>query len=136
MHIRDDDDAGGEPEFSMAPMIDVVFQLLIFFMVTATFTSEEQELGVELPTAQSGEAAGGSPQELVINVFKDGRVSFGGRTVDELELERELDAAARNNRATPVTIRGDRLASHERIVAVMDACGLAGLSNLALGTRD
>jgi biopolymer transport protein ExbD len=136
MRIRDDDGALTDPEFSMAPMIDVVFQLLIFFMVSTTYASEEKELGVELPTAQSGETSGGAPQELVINVFRDGRMSFGGRTVDESQLERELLAAARSNRGTQVTIRGDRLASHERIVAVMDACGLAGLSNLALGTRD
>ena len=135
MRIRDEDDAS-DPEFSMAPMIDVVFQLLIFFMVSATYTSEEKEMGVELPTAQSGQAAGGSPQEVVINVFKDGRVSLGNRTVNDAELERELGAAAQRDRATAVTIRGDRQASHERIVAVMDACGIAGLSNLALGTRD
>lgn len=135
MRVRDEEGAE-EFEFSMAPMIDVVFQLLIFFMVSTTYSTDEKELGVELPTAQSGEAAGGSPQELVINVFKDGRVSLAGRALSQGELERELAEAARGNRSTQVTIRGDRLASHERIVAVMDACGVAGLSNLALGTRD
>ncbi len=135
MRVRDDE-AGDEPEFSMAPMIDVVFQLLIFFMVATSVASQEKELGVELPTAQSGEAAGGSPQELLINVFRDGRVSLEGRSMGTGELKRELAKAALANRSTQVTIRGDRLASHERIVAVMDACGVAGLSNLALGTRD
>ncbi len=135
MRVRDDE-AGDEPEFSMAPMIDVVFQLLIFFMVATSVASQEKELGVELPTAQSGQAAGGLPQELVINVFRDGRVSLEGRSMGTGELERELAKAALANRSTQVTIRGDRLASHERIVAVMDACGVAGLSNLALGTRD
>ncbi len=135
MRVRDDE-AGDEPEFSMAPMIDVVFQLLIFFMVATSVASQEKELGVELPTAQSGQATGGLPQELVINVFRDGRVSLDGRSMGSSELERELAKAAIANRSTQVTIRGDRLASHERIVAVMDACGVAGLSNLALGTRD
>ena len=135
MRVRDED-GQDEPEFSMAPMIDVVFQLLIFFMVSTTYSTDEKELGVELPTAQSGQAAGGSPQELVINVFKDGRVTLAGHQVSIAELDRALEQAARENRATQVTIRGDRLASHASIVAVMDACGVAGLSNLALGTRD
>ncbi|HTF87146.1 MAG TPA: biopolymer transporter ExbD [Planctomycetota bacterium] len=135
MRVRDEDNEA-EPEFSMAPMIDVVFQLLIFFMVSTTYTSEEKELNVDLPTAQSGAAPGGAPQELVINVFRDGRVSLAGHPVSAAELNHELAQAAGRSRSTQITIRGDRLASHERIVAVMDACGVAGLSNLALGTRD
>ena len=135
MRVRDEDPEA-EPEFSMAPMIDVVFQLLIFFMVSTTYSSEEKELEVDLPTAQSGTAQGGAPQELVINVFRDGRVSLGGRVVSAAELDSELARAATRDRATQVTIRSDRLASTERFVAVMDACGIAGLSNIALGTRD
>ena len=135
MRVRDEEE-GQEPEFSMAPMIDVVFQLLIFFMVSSTYASQEKDLGVELPTALTGEVSGGAPDELVINVYKDGHLSFGGRTVSSAELQRALADAAQQDRSTPVTIRGDRLTSHERIVAVMDACGIAGLSNLALGTRD
>lgn len=135
MRVRDEDPEA-EPEFSMAPMIDVVFQLLIFFMVSTTYSSVEKDLNVDLPTARSGAAEGGAPQELVINVFRDGHVSLAGRPISASELERELADAAGRDRATQVTIRGDRLASHERIVAVMDACGVAGLSNLALGTRD
>lgn len=135
MRVRDDEGVE-DAEFSMAPMIDVVFQLLIFFMVSTTYATREKELGVELPTARSGEEAGGSAEELLINVFRDGRVTLDGRAVDERELARRLDDAARRNRGSQVTIRGDRLTSHERIVAVMDACGVAGLSNLSLGTRD
>lgn len=134
MRVRDEE--GDELEFSMAPMIDVVFQLLIFFMVSTTYATDEKDLDVELPSARSGESAGGAPQQLVINVFRDGRISLAGRTLNEAELERELRRAASGDRATQVTIRGDRQANHERIVAVMDACGVAGLSNLALGTRD
>lgn len=134
MRVRDDEEEVFE--FSMAPMIDVVFLLLIFFMVSTTYSTEERDLGVELPTAQSGETSGGVPQELVINVFKDGRCSLAVRALGSGELERLLAEAASNDRSTQVTIRGDRLASHASIVAVMDACGVAGLSNLALGTRD
>lgn len=124
-----------EPSLNLTPMIDVVFQLLIFFMVATTFADPEKELGIELPEAVSGAAADdGGP--LVINVFADGRVVLGGRDLPADDLLPTLRAAAQADPERSVTIRGDRLVHHERIVAVMDACGQAGLLNLAVGTLD
>jgi len=131
--IRDADGAD-EPMFNLTPMIDVVFQLLVFFMVATTFHDPERELEVELPQAQSGNPVQAVPEELVINVFRDGTLSLSGRGVDQAGLEEALRRAARRDPKTPVTIRGDRWVHHEDIVRVMDACGTAGLSNLAVGT--
>jgi biopolymer transport protein ExbD len=125
-----------EPEFSMAPLIDIVFQQLIFFMVVTTYQKTERELGVELPAAQSARAPEAAPDELVINVLRDGSIVLNGHQVQRDALAAELANAARAGRQVPVTIRGDRLAHHESVVAVMDACGVAGLSNLAVGTLD
>lgn len=140
MRIRDSDVNAelGEPEFSMAPLIDIVFQLLIFFMVATTYdkASKERELGIELPVAASAEEPAHAPEELVIGVFRDGRLSLAGRSVDRAELESALGEAARANASVPVTIRGDRLVHHEDVVSVIDACGLAGLSNVAVGTLE
>lgn len=136
MRIRDED-PWGEPEFSMAPLIDVVFQLLIFFMVATTYTtSKEKELGIDLPQAQSATEPGVVPDEIVINLFRDGHVTLGGRAVARDALATELAAVAQSNQQVPVSIRGDRLVHHEDVVAVMDACGMAGLSNLSVGTLD
>lgn len=135
MRVRDDD-ALGEPEFSMAPLIDVVFQMLIFFLVATSWATREQELDIELPAAETATAAKSTPDELVIDVRRDGTCVIQGRVVPPGALDQELANAARANPRTPVTIRGDRLVHHEDVVHVMDACGIAGLSNLAVGTLD
>jgi biopolymer transport protein ExbD len=61
---------------------------------------------------------------------------MGGREITREALPGELAAAAQSNQQVPVSIRGDRLVHHEDVVAVMDACGMAGLSNLSVGTLD
>jgi biopolymer transport protein ExbD len=133
MRIRDPDEAE-EPSISMTPMIDMVFQLLVFFMLATTFTDPERQINVDLPLAQSGTSEEKPPEELVINVLQDGTVRLGERIVDDAMLEAALAQAAQHDKETPVTIRGDRLVAHQHIVRVMDACGVAGLSSLAVGT--
>ncbi len=124
-----------EPTLNLTPMIDVVFQLIIFFMVATTFLDPEKEIGIDLPEAVSG-ADADEAQELIINLFSDGRIVLAGREIAADALLDELKAAALANPQLPVTIRGDRLVHHERVVAVMDACALAGLLNLAVGTLE
>lgn len=125
-----------EPVLNLTPMIDVVFQLLIFFMVATTFLDPEKEIGIELPEAASGEAPDPEEEELIINIFADGRIVLAGREIPPDTLLSELKAAAQADPQQPVTIRGDRLVHHERVVMVMDACGQAGLLNLAVGTLE
>jgi biopolymer transport protein ExbD len=123
-----------ETVLDLTPMIDVVFLLLIFFMVATTFLSPERELDVDLPVADSAGAVERPPEEIVITVRADGAVFVRGETRDRDGLLMLLRAAAQHDPATPVTIRGDRSARHEAVVGVMDACGTAGLFNLSVGT--
>ncbi|TAH39546.1 MAG: biopolymer transporter ExbD [Planctomycetota bacterium] len=125
-----------DPGFNLTPMIDVVFQLLIFFMLATTYQDPEKEMEIELPVAQSGNEQKKEPEELIINVFQDGRVSLQGQVLDETALSNALKNAALRDPDTQVTIRGDRLVHHENVVHVMDACQVAGLQNLAVGTLD
>ena len=133
MRIRDD---GLEDEvaLNLTSLIDVVFLLLVFFMVATTFLDPERQLDLDLPRAESGSEREAPPEELVLHVFRDGRVALEGRDVDDEQLRSALERAARSAPETPVTIRGDARVEHARIVAVMDACALAGLSNLSVGT--
>jgi biopolymer transport protein ExbD len=133
MQIRDDD-GPEEMALNLTSLIDVVFLLLIFFMAATTFLDPEREIELDLPQAEASTEPEEAPDQIVINVLADGRISLGGREVTREALLETLQQAARANPATPVTIRGDRLVHHERVVSVMDACGLAGLSNLAVGT--
>ena len=131
---RDLDDE--EPALPLTSLIDVVFLLLIFFMVTTTFLEREQRLALELPLAESGAEAQRAPEELTIDVMPDGGFALAGRAVSSGALGEALRAAAQRDPATPVLIRGDRAARHEHVVAVLDACGVAGLSNLSVGTLE
>jgi biopolymer transport protein ExbD len=135
MRIRDPEGMG-EPEFSMAPLIDIVFQMLIFFMVATTYNSKEKDLSIELPFAESAEELEKTPEEIVIDVSREGQVSISGRAVQRDALVAALEEASGRRTEIPVTVRGDRLVHHEDVVAVLDACGLAGLSNVSVGTLD
>ncbi len=123
-----------EEEFviPLTSMTDIIFLLLLFYMVCTTSFDVERALDIELPSAVSPVEP--PPRELVIHVLEDGRTFLSGGEVDHEELLLALRTAAASDPETPVTIRGARSARHEAIVGVLDACGLAGLHNLAVGT--
>ncbi|MFT5052464.1 MAG: biopolymer transport protein ExbD [Chlamydiales bacterium] len=135
MQIRDSD-GSEELSLNMAPMIDIVFLLLIFFMVTTTFRDREKQMDIELPLAQSGESPEREPDEVVINVGRDGRIYLGQAELPQEDLLASLTRTARHNPETPVTIRGHREAFHEHVVSVMDTCRRAGLTNLGIMTDE
>ena len=124
-----------EGSLNLAPMIDVVFLLLIFFMVATTFAEEEQQLDVNLPASEAGES-GEDMQEITIVLFEDGRLSVNGEDVNEQALPDVLADLAEQDDSLPVTIRGDRDVVLQRVVKVMDACVLAGLSDVGMMTQD
>lgn len=130
------EDKDGELTLNLTPMLDVIFQLLIFFMVATTFQKDEREIDVELPQATTGNELSTENEEVIIHVRRDGSLVLHGEEVDEDELARHLSITAERNPQTPVMIRGDRLVHHEDVVGVMDACGLAGLTSLSLGTME
>ena len=124
-----------EPVLNLTAMTDVVFNLLVFFMCATTFfQAAESEMDVDLPNAASAGAIERAPEEIVITVRADGAVFVRGEPRQREDLIELLRTAAQSDPETPVTIRGDREAQHQSIVSVMDACGLAGLFNLSVGT--
>lgn len=126
------DSEGDEFALNLTSMTDIVFLMLVFFMLATTFVDPEKALGIELPGAASGTDA--PAEELVINVLEDGAYVVGGVSLDEQGLRQRIEQAAGERRDTPVTIRGHRLARHEAIVTAMDACQEHGLTNLSVGT--
>ena len=70
----DTQDPATDLSLNLAPMIDVVFLLLIFFMVATTFANQEKEMNLDLPTAESGEESVDSPDEIILNLLSDGRI--------------------------------------------------------------
>lgn len=125
-----------DPAINLTPLIDVVFLLLIFFMVTTTFTRESR-LTVDLPEADAQQAPNAEdPVEVVVS--QGGRFSVNGQVLPDAlgaTLTRELVAAAAGDRAAPVLLVADAQATHQSVVTAMDAIGQAGFSRLSIATR-
>jgi len=118
----------------MTPMIDMVFLLLIFFLVATTFHQTEREMQIALPFASSAAPISSMLQELIINVDKDGRIILGGRTIEPEQLERRIADAVAQNPEQKVTVRGDRAVAYTHIVTVLDICKAAGIQEPYLDT--
>lgn len=134
MQLRDDE--SDEPSINLTPMLDVVFTLLVFFMLATTFLERERLLGLELPVASHADAARKQPRELVIEVAHDGGLWIEGRRVDGPALASALRETAARDATTPVTVRGDRRSQLEQVVHVLDECMRFGLANVGVTTRD
>ena len=92
----------------LTPMIDMVFLLLIFFLVATTFHQTEREMKIALPFAASSGPITASLQEIIINVDSDGGAIVSGRRMELPDLQRLIEQAVGANPDQKVTIRGDR----------------------------
>lgn len=125
-----------DPDINLTPLIDVVFLLLIFFMVSTTFTRETR-LSVNLPEAdtQVNEAL---VDQIEVSVSQAGRYSVNSDVLSSSEaasLSQALLTAADGDRRRPVLLVADAEASHQSVVTAMDAIGQAGFSRLSIATR-
>ena len=119
----------------LAPMIDIVFLLLIFFIVTWQFTRSETELNVSVPTAEEGSELNRPKGEIIINILKEGAIKVEGNAVDLPQLHDKLAAIAKQFENQPVRIRGDGEVAYQRIVEVIDTCQKAGIWNISFATQ-
>jgi biopolymer transport protein ExbD len=116
-------------------MIDIVFLLLIFFIVTWQYTRAETELSVSVPTAQEGADPQRQIGEIVINILADSTIRVEGTTVDLEQLLEKLAKIAKEYENQPVRIRGDGGVPYQRIVEVIDTCQKAGIWNISFATQ-
>lgn len=126
-----------EPEISLTPLIDVVFLLLIFFMVSTTFT-RITEITVDLPEAQ---ATPSERERNVIDVIIDvqGRYFVDDRLLVNRQtdtLRRALEEQAGDKEAPTVLISADAKTPHQAVITAMDAARQAGILHVSLATRD
>jgi biopolymer transport protein ExbD len=130
--LRPRDDDAEEFSISLAPLVDIVFLLLVFFLLATTFMDEEKDLTLTLPRASAGRGEGARLQRVLVNVRADGTVLVGTRPASRRELYRTLVEARRANPEVPVVLRGDRSASHGAIVAVLSLCQRARVKNVSV----
>jgi len=120
---------------NMTPIIDVVFQLLLFFLVATRFAAEDRELDVMLPAASEAKPLIAQPREMFVNIDHQGRYFVQGKIVSGDEVEHILRQAAADNPAhQSVVIRADRRVQLDSAVFVMNACNKAGIFDYTLTT--
>ncbi|AKJ64101.1 ExbD/TolR family protein [Kiritimatiella glycovorans] len=134
-----------KPELQIAPLIDVVFLLLIYFMVSASLIKQEAELGVTLPGKVEQTEEVEMPDEQVIMINGSGKVLLNNReygNVDSREMPELVATLGRYRQASEalntkafVTVQAADEALHQRVVDVMNACAAAGIKNLTFGIQ-
>lgn len=126
------DDQGQEAQIDMAPLIDMVFILLIFFLVTTSFV-REAGLEVQRPTAAT--AAAQQQGALMVAVAADGRVQIEGRQVDLRSVRGLVERYLAADPNGAVVIVADKAAATGRTIEVLDQCRLAGAKDVAVAAR-
>jgi biopolymer transport protein ExbD len=125
-----------EPEINLIPFIDVLLVILIFLMLSTTY-SKFTELQVTLPVADADQARD-RPHEIIVSVSADGRYAVNrklvdGRSVDVLAAE--LSAAAGGSSEMLLIVSADATAAHQSVINVMDAARRAGIAKLTFATQ-
>lgn len=124
-----------KPQVHLAPLIDIVFLTLVFFMTISVFNQQETQLGISVPKAAESEEAVRSPGEIVINLDKGGVIVVNQNTLNDGELERMLKKVASLFPDQPVIIRADEYSYHKSIVKVLDICARANIWNISFATK-
>ena len=119
--------AGG---LELTPMIDVVFLLMIFFLVASKLDEADRSIDVVLPQASAAKPLTSRPREFVVNIDRDGNYFAGARPVRLEDLQDLLRQAATDNpQRQAVIVRADENTLHKFVVAAMDACVQAGIED-------
>ena len=122
-----------EPAVDVTPLIDIIFQLVLFFMVSTTFITAPG-IEVDLPRS-SADTVLREQDDLSIWISADGAVYVDDSPVDFAGLEAAMNKAAQKNPGTLVMLKADRDVEHGRVVAIMDAARSRGLTQLAIATE-
>ncbi len=124
-----------EPQLNLTAMVDVVLQLVIFFMVGTQFVDKERKVDIALPQVSQGASLTETPDEMVVNIDREGVITLGGKNVSPEDLRHQLQEAQLRYAEQAVVIRGDRDCVYQQVMTVVDLCKQAGIRNLQVATR-
>ncbi len=122
----------GAPEINMAPLLDMVFILLIFFLVTTSFV-KEAGVEVERPVAQSAETK--EATNVIIGIDENGHVYMEGKRLDVRSVQPRMKQYVMETPKGSVVIAADKKSRTDTLIRVLDGCRLAGVKNISIAAR-
>ncbi len=125
---------GQNAGFQMAPMIDIMFLLLVFFMVASIEAQLETKLPITVPTAETGEDTPRMPSELIINIDQEGRIFLNNSIQTPEQLQQVLQRLSSMLQGSPVIIRADAKTDYEDVIEVLDICRRVDIWNVRFAT--
>ena len=122
------------PGIQLAPLVDVLLLLLIFFLLTWNAARNENELDVKVPKASAAKEKTSPIGDVVVNVKADGNVVVNRRTLSAAELSELLKGLVQLNAEQAFVIRGDEAGAYRNVISVLNICSEAGITNVAFAT--
>lgn len=120
--------------FQIAPMVDILLVLLVFFIVTWNFAISENQLDVQIPSASKSKEAQPYVGQVVVNVKADGVIVFNRKPISAQELQIKLEQLSNLYPDQAVILRGDQRVDYKHIVDVLDICRSANIWNVLFAT--
>ncbi len=122
------------PTLNLTAMLDVMFLLIIFFMLGTRFADEERQIALQVPTVVDRGALDSANERRTVNVYRDGSITLDRTPVTLEQLTAKLAAAGRG-RNLGVLVRGDAQGQFQQVAAVLNACKQAGINELGISVR-
>ncbi len=120
---------------TITPLIDVVFLLLIFFLVASRFSEEERQLDLNLPTVSEALSATAPVNEIIINIDAEGQYFIDGQFRQVEQVEQILNRAKNNNPLSQsVVIRADKTTDWDFVITAMNLCKKVGIEDFSATT--
>jgi biopolymer transport protein ExbD len=123
------------PTINMIPMIDMMFNLIIFFLVGTEFATLERNITLRVPEVVDKGALTTAPERRVVNVYRDGTVTLDEKQVTLDQLTKRLATARAQYSDLGVLVRGDGQGVFQRVAEVLNACKQAGIQELGITVR-
>ena len=124
-----------QPTINLTPMLDIVFNIIIFFMVATKFAEMEHKIELQVPQVADVQALTPAPERRVINVYRDGRIALDRDFVSLDQLVARLSEARREYAGLGVMVRGDAEGAFQNVAGVLGACRQAGIQEMGVSVR-
>jgi biopolymer transport protein ExbD len=123
------------PGFNITPLLDILLVLIIFFILTWSFSRDERDLTIQVPSAKHAEPSRPVPGEIILNIMPDGTIKLNQRTLNKEELKDILTRVIRDFPEQVIIVRADGEVPYKNIIAILDIASSANVKNISFATR-